>query len=254
MAEYNNSHSPGKLKIVGIGPGDPSHLTERAILAIREAEVVVGYSTYIGLIKEMLSGKIVLSTGMKKEKERCRAAIDYARSGKNTIIISSGDSGIYGMAGLALELLIAKGLEEKIEIEIIPGIPALCAASSLLGAPLMHDFSVISLSDLLTPWELIKKRIIAALDGDFVIVLYNPRSRSRKWQLSEVIRLIREKRGGDIPIGIVKNATRKGEMVLLKTIENFDEEIVDMTTILVVGNSKTRIHKNFMITPRGYEV
>ena len=217
----------------------------------------MGYTSYIELIdRTLLEGKEIVSTGMRKEIDRCRIAIKNAESGKYTVIVSSGDPGIYGMAGLVLELMIKEGIIDKVDIEIIPGVPALCAASSLLGAPLMHDFAVISLSDLMTPWELIKKRILASLEGDFVIALYNPRSKRRRWQLSEALKLIMEKRGKDVPVGIVKNATRQGEVVLIKRIGEVEKivDMIDMTTILIVGNSKTAIYRNLMITPRGYKV
>ncbi len=229
-------------------------MTKKAISAIDKAEVIVGYTTYIELLEEGLKkGKEVISTGMMKEIERCKAAIEKAKQGKNTVIVSGGDPGIYGMAGLILELLAKEELIDKIDLEIIPGVPALCAASALLGAPIMHDFVSISLSDLLTPWELIKKRVTLALEGDFVIVLYNPSSKKRKKQLKEVIELIKEKKGDKIVVGIVKDATREGEKVIIADIKSLDQEMVDMRTILIIGNSKTKIYNDFMITPRGYE-
>jgi len=185
--------------------------------------------------------------------ERCKKAIENALSGRYTVIISSGDPGIYGMAGLIVELLIKEDLLSEIDLEIIPGVPALCAASSLLGAPLMNDFSVISLSDLLTPWHVIEKRIKASLEGDFVIVLYNPKSKKRNWQLKKALSLIQEKRG-DVPVGIVKNAMREGETVIIRNINDVDESTVDMNTILIVGNSETFTFGRFMITPRGYNI
>ncbi len=228
-------------------------MTKKAISAIDKAEVIVGYTTYIELLEEGLKkGKEVISTGMMKEIERCKAAIEKAKQGKNTVIVSGGDPGIYGMAGLILELLAKEELIDKIDLEIIPGVPALCAASALLGAPLMHDFVSISLSDLLTPWELIKKRINLALEGDFIIVLYNPRSKKRKKQLKEVIELIKEKKGDKVAVGIVKDATREGEKVIITDIKSIDQEMVDMKTILIIGSSKTKIYNGFMITPRGY--
>ncbi len=242
------------MRVVGIGPGGSEHMTKKAISAIDKAEVLVGYTTYIELLEEGLKkGKEIISTGMMKEIERCKAAIEKARQGKSTVIVSGGDPGIYGMAGLILELLAEEELIEKINLEVIPGVPALCAASALLGAPLMHDFVSISLSDLMTPWELIKKRITLALEGDFVIVLYNPRSKKRKRQLKEAIELIKEKRGDKVAVGIVKHATREGEKIIITDIRAINQEVVDMGTILIIGNSKSRIYNGFMVTPRGYE-
>ena len=256
VQKCNNSGSlkKGSLRVVGIGPGGSEHITKRAISAIDKAEVIVGYITYIELLEEGLKkGKEVISTGMMKEIERCKIAIEKAKQGKSTAIVSGGDPGIYGMAGLILELLSLEDLIDKINLEIIPGVPALCAASALLGAPIMHDFVSISLSDLMTPWELIKKRIILALEGDFVIVLYNPSSKKRKRKLKEAIELIREKKGDKVPVGIVKDAAREGEKIIITDIRSIDPEVVDMRTILIIGNSTTKIHDGFMITPRGYE-
>ncbi len=189
---------------------------------------------------------------MMKEVERCKIAIQNAEEGKDTVIVSGGDPGIYGMAGLILELLVMEDIVNKVDLEIIPGVPALCAASALLGAPIMHDFAVISLSDLMTPWELIKKRIMLALEGDFVIVLYNPRSNKRKDQFNQIINLIKDKKGAEVPVGIVKDATRENENVIITTLESIQQDIVDMRTILIIGNSTTQVHDNFMITSRGY--
>ncbi len=241
------------IKVVGLGPGGASHQTPEAKKALAWADVIVGYRTYIDLISsDLLQDREILSTGMKKEIDRCEAAINESLKGKKTVIVSSGDPGIYGMAGLVLELVHNRGLDSRINVEILPGIPALCAAASLLGAPLMHDFAVISLSDLLTPWELIKKRLLAALRADFVIVIYNPRSKKRVRQFHEVIKLIIEERGKDTPVGIVKNASRPGETVSTTIASHIDETMVDMLTILVIGSSSTQITGNRMITPRGY--
>jgi precorrin-3B C17-methyltransferase len=215
--------------------------------------VIVGYDTYVGLLDpHLLEGKETIVTGMRKEMERCRAAIRKAREGKKTAVVSSGDAGIYGMAGLVLELLDEAGPRAKVEVEIIPGIPALAAAAALLGAPLMHDFAVVSLSDLLTPWEVIRSRIEAAAMADYVIVLYNPRSRRRNWQLAEAKAILLLFRNGSTPVGIVKNAMREGQSVELTTLSDLDESQADMLSILVVGNSRTRILGKRMVTPRGY--
>jgi precorrin-3B C17-methyltransferase len=215
--------------------------------------VIVGYDTYMGLLEpHLLAGKETIATGMRKEMERCRAAIEKAKEGRQTAVVSSGDAGIYGMAGLVLELLDEEGLQGKIEVEIIPGIPALAAAAALLGAPLMHDFAVVSLSDLLTPWEMIRSRIEAAARADYVIVLYNPRSKRRNWQLTRAKEILLTFRDGSTPVGIVKNAMREGQSVERTTLSDLDESKADMLTILVVGNSQTKVRGEKMITPRGY--
>jgi len=241
------------LSVISLGPGDPQHLTPKARRALEQAEIIVGYRTYIGLIDpELLKGKETVSTGMMGEIQRCKIAIEKTLEGRYTGLVSSGDAGIYGMAGLVLELLAEADLMDRVEFEVIPGIPALSAAAALLGAPLMHDFAVISLSDLMTPWEEIQTRVEAAAKADFVIVIYNPRSKKRDWQLSRVRDLIVGCRGGNTPVGIVRNATRDGEAVEITTLSRLDDSRVDMLSILLVGNSRTRVIGNKMITPRGY--
>ncbi|RLA95009.1 MAG: precorrin-3B C(17)-methyltransferase [Deltaproteobacteria bacterium] len=247
------SSGPGQLSIVGLGPGSADLLAPAAREAIKRSRVVVGYRRYIQLMdQKLLEGKEVISTGMKGEIERCQKAIEKALIGLNTVVVSSGDPGIYGMAGLVLELIEKDRLEGKVEIEVIPGIPAFAASAALLGAPLMHDFSVVSLSDLLTPWELIKKRIKAALHADFVLVIYNPKSTVRNWQLKEVLKEVESIRGGSVPVGIVRNATRKGQKVTIVKARHVDPDSVDMLTVLIIGNSQTRMVGNKMLTPRGY--
>jgi len=221
--------------------------------ALLKAEVIVAYKTYMDLIEpEILEGKETLSSGMMGEISRCRMAIEKALGGKDTAIVSSGDSGIYGMAGLVIELLADQDLLGRLSVEVIPGIPALSAAAALLGAPLMHDFAVISLSDLMTPWDEIEARVKAAARTDFVLVIYNPRSKKRDWQLSSVKEVVLNYRSGDTPVGIVRNAARKGMSTLITTLSEMDESVVDMLSILLVGNSKTRVIGDKMVTPRGY--
>ncbi|MEW6669097.1 MAG: precorrin-3B C(17)-methyltransferase [Thermodesulfobacteriota bacterium] len=228
-------------------------MAPRARKALERAEVIVGYDTYMGLLDpHLLQGKETIATGMRKEMERCRAAIDKAVEGRQTAVVSSGDAGIYGMAGLVLELLDQRGLLGKVDVEIIPGIPALAAAAALLGAPLMHDFAVVSLSDLLTPWEVIRSRIEAAAKADYVIVLYNPRSRKRNWQLTRAKEILLACRSGSTPVGIVRSAMREGQWVEVTTLSGLDETHADMLSILVVGNSRTRVLGGRMVTPRGY--
>lgn len=213
----------------------------------------MGYSTYINLIEsELLEGKKTISTGMRGEISRCRMAIEEALAGLNTAVVSGGDAGIYGMAGLVLELLAEQGLLDKIPVEVIPGVPALSAAAALLGAPLMHDFAVISLSDLMTPWDMIEARVEAVAKTDFVLVIYNPRSEKRQWQLRKVRDLLLKHRAGDTPVGIVRNASREGESLQITTLSRLDERGVDMLSILLVGNSRTKVFGKKMVTPRGY--
>jgi precorrin-3B C17-methyltransferase len=215
--------------------------------------VIVGYKPYIDLLDPgLLSGKETLSTGMTREIERCRAAVAACAEGRDTAVVSSGDAGIYGMAGLALEILDEEGLTGKVEAEVVPGIPALAAAAALLGAPLVHDFAVISLSDLLTPWETIRRRVEAAASADFVLVIYNPRSRKRHWQLEEALRVVRAHRAPETPAGLVRNAAREGQSVLVTTLSDLPVDRVDMLSILVVGNGSTRVLGGRMVTPRGY--
>jgi precorrin-3B C17-methyltransferase len=246
---------------VSLGPGSTEYLAPRARAALAESRVVVGYQTYVDLIAHLLTHQEVVATGMKAEVKRCQAAIDRVRAGQNVALVSSGDAGVYGMAGLVLEICAAQGLkvghpdadgEVDLYLEVIPGIPALAAGAALLGAPLMHDFASISLSDLLTPWEVIQRRVEAAAQGDFVIVLYNPKSKKRDWQLQAVVDLILKHREPRTPVGLVGRAMRPGEEVVITTLENLPNQKVDMQTIVLVGNSKTFQYGNYMVTPRGY--
>jgi precorrin-3B C17-methyltransferase len=242
-----------RITVVGLGPGDAALLPPLAKAALERARAIVGYKGYIELVDPaILAGRQVLSTGMTGEVERCNAAIDLALSGVETVVVSSGDAGVYAMAGLVLELLEARGLLAELELEVVPGIPALCAAAALLGAPLMHDFAVISLSDLLTPWEVIERRLRAAAAADFVVVLYNPRSGRRKDQLSKALAALAAHRPGETPVGLVKRAYRPGQEVLATTLAALDPDAVDMQSILVVGNASTRMAGGRMLTPRGY--
>jgi precorrin-3B C17-methyltransferase len=241
------------LRVVGLGPGDVSLMTPAAGAALAQAALVVGYKRYIELIPaQSLVGKRVVSTGMTAEVERCREAISAALAGEDVALVCSGDPGVYGMAGLVLELVDTHGLWDRLEVEIVPGVPAVTAAAALLGAPLMHDFAVISLSDLLTPWELIEKRISAAAEADFVLAIYNPRSRKRDWQLPRALDLVRAHRSGATPLGVVRQAYRPEQSVFCATLKTVDLAGVDMFSLLVIGNSQTRLAGGRMITPRGY--
>jgi precorrin-3B C17-methyltransferase len=220
---------------------------------LSRAQTVVGYTGYIGgLPSQVLAGKNVIATGMTGEVARCESAVESALAGRDTAVVSSGDAGVYGMAGLVLEILEKRGLLDRIEFEVIPGIPALCAAAALLGAPLTHDFAVISLSDLLTPWQTIVRRIQAAASADFVIVFYNPRSKRRSAQLAQALDIVRLARGETVPVGLVRQAFREGQKVGVCPLGAFDFQAVDMLSLVVVGNSTTRIAGGRMLTPRGY--
>ncbi|WP_017416999.1 precorrin-3B C(17)-methyltransferase [Clostridium tunisiense] len=237
----------GKLYVIGIGPGGQEHMTLRAVEAIKESNIIVGYSKYIAYIEHLIEGKEVVSTGMKGEEERCRQALQLCKD--NTVaIISTGEAGIYGMAGLILEM--AKGED----VEVVPGVTASSAAASVLGAPLMHDNCNISLSDLLTPYELIKKRVRMAADGDFVISLYNPKSIGRPHYLMECINIIKEYRNENTPVSVVKNALRPGQEVHNFTLETFDDSVVDMMSIVIIGNSSSYYKEDKFVTPRGYKL
>ena len=241
------------LHLVGLGPGDVSAMSGQALAVLGQARVIAGYSLYMDMVPPvLLAGKECISTGMRGEVERCNAAIDAACSGKTTAVVCSGDAGIYGMAGLVLELLEQRGLDSSVPFELVPGIPAFCAAAALLGAPLMHDFACVSLSDLLTPWDLILRRLEAALKGDFVLVLYNPRSRGRDWQLGAALDLARSLRPGTTPVGLVRQACRQGQSVGIHELAQLDAAQVDMLSLLIIGNSSTRRVGNRMLTPRGY--
>lgn len=244
----------GRIWVVGIGPGGALDMSLRAIQALSAADVIVGYRTYLDLIPEYLGGKVVVGSEMTEEVDRCREALDLALSGKRVAVVSSGDPGIYGMAGLILELVCGTEGGERVPIEVIPGITAASAAASLLGAPLMNDFAVISLSDLMTPWRVIEERLQSAAAGDLVTVLYNPRSRKRTWQLEHAREIFLRHRGAETPVGIVRAARREGERVFLSTLGDLPQEEVDMLSTVIIGNSQTRVINGRMVTPRGYVI
>ncbi len=247
----------GRVTVVGLGPGDAGLLPPLARAALERAACIVGYTAYVELVdQEILAARRVVSTGMMGEVERCGAALDLALAGDEVAVVCSGDPGVYAMAGLVLELAEARGLVGSLDIEVVPGIPAVCAAASLLGAPLMHDFAVVSLSDLLTPWEVIERRLDAAAGADFVIAVYNPRSRRRADHLGRALAVIARHRGPATPVGLVKNAFRPEQEALVTTLAGLDPGQVDMLSVLIVGNSATRTldakSGPRMLTPRGY--
>lgn len=245
--------TPALLRVVGLGPGDSSLLTPQALAALEEADLLVGYTRYLDLVPQPLRDrKRLLATGMRGEMERCQRAIEAAQSGVATAVVSSGDAGVYGMAGLVLELLERQGLLASQPVEVVPGVPALAAAAALLGAPLMHDFAVVSLSDLLTPWEIIERRLEHAVAGDFVLVLYNPKSTRRDWQLPRAMEIVTAHAGGSRPAGLVRQAYRPSQSIWVGTVERMQCDTVDMLSIVVVGNSRTRLAEGRLLTPRGY--
>jgi precorrin-3B C17-methyltransferase len=234
---------------VGIGPGDVKHITPQARQVIDACDVIVGYNLYINLIAELLQGKKIIATGMKSELARCKVALDEARNGKSVAVISSGDAGIYGMAALLLEL--AEN-DSEIEIEVVPGITAAIAAASLLGAPLSNDFAVVSLSDLLTPWSIIEKRLEAAALGDFVVCLYNPKSKTRTDGLRRACEILLKHKSPQTLCGYVRNALRNNGEQKICTLIDLPNAEIDMLTTVIVGNTWTRCIGNRLVTSRGY--
>ncbi len=248
-------NAKGKLFLVGFGPGDHDHLTYRAKAAIGEAEVVIGYRTYINLVKELTTGKQVIYTGMTEELARARKAIELAYEGKKVALISSGDVGIYGMAGPCFELLREKEWKPGvgIDVEVVPGVTALSSCASVLGAPLVHDFCSISLSDLLTPWDVIEQRIEAAAKADFVIALYNPKSGRRTRQIQETQKILLKYRSPETPVGLVKSCKRDMENVVITNLAEMLSHEIGMLTTVIIGNTNSFRYLDFIVTPRGYK-
>ncbi|MDN5347353.1 MAG: precorrin-3B C17-methyltransferase / cobalt-factor methyltransferase [Clostridia bacterium] len=229
-------------------------MTARARKALEEAEVIVGYHTYLDLIRDLTGGREVVATGMTGEIERCCRAVQLALAGRKVAIVSSGDPGVYGMAGLVLEILHQAAPGSRLPVAIIPGVTAATAAAAALGAPLMHDFAVISLSDRLTPWELIARRLELAAQGDFVTVLYNPRSHGRQRHLHLAQEIFLRYRSPETPVGVVRNAGREGEEVWVSDLLKFADLPVDMLATVIIGNSQTRVLDGRLVTPRGYRL
>lgn len=244
----------GEITVVGIGPGSLEEMTPKARQAIESAQIIVGYNTYIHLVEDIIQGKKVIGTAMMQEIDRCQMAVDEALAGKKVAVVSSGDAGVYGMAGLILELVHKLDKSEQPKVRIIAGISAVNAAAALLGAPLMHDFAVISLSDLLTPWELIKKRAKLAAEGDFVVALYNPKSKKRVKNIEEIREIMLAYKAPSTPVGIVHSVSREEESAVISTLEDFTKEEINMFSLVIIGNSQTYVKDNHMITPRGYRL
>ena len=237
-----------KLFVVGIGPGAPEQMTVRAMDALRESDVIAGYGVYVNLVKPLFPEKEYLTTPMRKEADRCRMAIDAAMEDKVVSMISSGDAGVYGMAGLCLEL----AADLALEVDIIPGVTAALSGGAVLGAPLTHDFAVISLSDLLTPWEKIEKRLALAGEADLCIALYNPSSHRRSDYLQKACDILLQHVSPDVVCGTVRNIGREGESFQVMTLAQLRDTEVDMFTTVFIGNSQTMVIDGRMVPPRGY--
>ena len=246
----------GKLYIVGVGPGHHDHMTFRAKKVIEESDTIVGYETYVNIVQDLIDGKDIYRYAMTQEVERAHQCIDLAKSGKIVSLVSSGDPGIYGMAGLIYEMLAESDWDPKngLPVEVIPGVSALNSCASIIGSPLMTDFAVLSMSDLLVPLEIIVKRVEAAAQGDFVIVIYNPSSKKRIHQLQDTIKIMLKYRKPTTPVAIIKGAFRDSQSVVLTDLENLlnHSDKLGMITTVIVGNSSTYNYKDLMINPRGY--
>lgn len=241
----------GKIYVVGIGPGSEEDITPAVRTAIMQSDIVVGYKYYFNFIQTIIHpGTECIDTGMKKEKDRAALAFEYAEQGKTVCVVSSGDAGIYGMAPLVLEMKREK--ESPIEVEVLPGISAFQKGAALLGAPIGHDFCIISLSDLMTPWEKIERRIEAAASADFVTAIYNPKSEGRYWQLYRLKEIFLQYRAPENPVGFIRQAGREEQEIKITTLADFNPEDIDMFTIVIIGNSQSYTWNNKIITPRGY--
>ena len=239
----------GKLTVVGIGPGNYENMTVRADRALQACDVIVGYHVYVDLVRERYPGKEFLTTPMTKEADRCRMALEAARGGRTVAMVCSGDSGIYGMAALIYEL---RGESREPEVEVIPGLTAACSGAAVLGAPLTHDFAVISLSDRLTAWETIEARLEAAAEADLSIVLYNPASRGRPDHLRRACDILLRRLPAERPCGVARNIGREGESGSLMPLGALRDAQVDMFCTVFIGNSMTRVIGGKLVTPRGY--
>ena len=246
--------SAGVLSLVGIGPGSFDHISPAALAAIKEADVVVGYRTYMLLVRALIKGKETVKTGMTEEISRARAAVERAKEGRKVVLISSGDAGVYGMANLVFDVLRDMGWKrgDSPTLRIIPGMTALNSCASLVGAPLGHDSCMISLSDLLTPWPVIERRLEAAASADFVIGLYNPASGRRQRQIVRAQEIIRGYRAGTTPVALVKSAYRFRQEIKLTDLDHMLDYEIGMLTTVLIGSSQTYVYEGYMVTPRGY--
>lgn len=245
----------GKITVIGIGPGESSQMTEKAMNALQDADVIVGYSKYIELLGDAFDSKEIITTGMRREIDRCRLCFEEAIKDKKVALVCSGDAGIYGMAALIYEIADEyPDIDMVMDIEIVAGITAAASGAAVLGAPINHDFCTISLSDLLTPWELIEKRLRAAAEGDFAIALYNPSSMKRADYLQKACDILLEHISSDRACGYVKNIGRDGTITWTGTLNELRNEQVDMFTTCYIGNSRSYIKNGKLITPRGYKI
>jgi precorrin-3B C17-methyltransferase len=253
------SSKKGKLYVVGVGPGSHDHMTYRAKQVIEESEVIIGYDTYVSLVEDLIAGKEVYRYAMTQEVDRANQAIDFAEKGRVVSVVSSGDPGIYGMVGLIYEILAQKGWsredkDNNIYVECVPGVSSLNSCAALVGSPLMTDFAVVSMSDLLVPWDIIVKRVEAAAMGDYVTVIYNPASKKRVHQLRDTREIFLRYRKPDTPIAIIKGAYRDSQELVVTTLDRMLEhqDMLGMITTVIVGNSSTFNYEGMMINPRGY--
>lgn len=244
--------SSGKLFVIGIGPGSVLDRTHRAEKAILDSDLIAGYDLYMEHISDLLEGKERLSTGMTAEVERCRAALTAASKGQKVALISSGDAGIYGMAGLALEMATAEGFE--VPIEIIPGVSAANSAAARMGAPLMLDWACMSLSDLMVDWATIRRRLELLAEADMVVALYNPRSKRRVKQLEETVEVFLQHRPESTPVGIATAVGASDEKIVLSTLGRLCQEDVGMRSLVIIGNRSSRVEAGWFMTPRGYQL
>lgn len=237
----------GKIYVVGMGPGKKPDMTYRAFEAMGNSDIIVGYKTYTDLVKEYFPNIEIKSSSMTREVDRCIEVLKMAKEGKVVSLISSGDAGVYGMAGIMLEIS-----DETVEVEVIPGVTATNAAGAFVGAPIMHDYVTISLSNLLTDWELIKKRLALAAEGDFVVSIYNPKSRGRVTQIEEAREIMLQHKKPETPVAIVRNVGREEQKYVLTTLDEMLNHEIDMLSLVIIGNGNTFVKNGKMITPRGY--
>ncbi|MGQ4808429.1 Cobalt-factor III methyltransferase [Candidatus Entotheonellaceae bacterium PAL068K] len=249
------STASGRLFVIGLGPGESAIMTGQAQAALSQADVVIGYTGYFTWIEDLVRSKECLALPLRQETERAQLAVDRALQGETVCVISSGDAGIYGMASLVLDVVAQRQTEAPLaDVVVVPGVSAVNACAALLGAPIGHDFAVISLSDLLTPWAAIEQRLTAAAVADFVTVLLNPKSARRDWQYARAQAIVAGHRAPDTPVGVVRNAYRPDQSVVVTTVEAMAAASVDMVTTVFVGNTQTRGWRSHMLTPRGYTV
>ncbi len=243
------------LYVIGLGPGGETGITLQARQALADSQVVLGYKAYVEQAAPWLTGQEVRASAMTRELERAGQAVDLALNGRRVALISGGDPGIYAMAAVVFELARSRGVDlgpEDLRVEVVPGVPAVAAAAALLGAPLSHDFACISLSDRLTPWNLIERRLDLAAQADFVIALYNPKSKGRDWQFARACQVVAQHREPATPVGVVGRASRPGQSIVLTDLAGAPQALVDMQTIVIIGSSQSFAYQGRMVTPRGY--